>query len=103
MDSIHKIKLDISEPWETSAKAAWATLTNSTASNGGSACSWTHYDDPNNNACFYSYIGYWDKDGGTGNEGALTLTHGMKWSKTGDPEVQLPSPIVIDGSAYCLL
>ena len=100
LDSIHKIKLDISEPWETSAKAAWATLTNSTASNGGSACSWTHYDDPNNNACFYSYIGYWDKDGGTGNAGALTLTHGMKWSKNGDPEVQLSSPIVIDGSAY---
>ena len=100
LDSIHKIKLDISEPWETAAKDAWAILTGSTTANGGSACDWSNYDDPNNTACYYSYIGYWDKDGGTGNEGALTLTHGMKWSKTGDPEVQLASPIVIDGSAY---
>ena len=100
LDSIHKIKLDISEPWETLAKNAWATLTNSTAANGGVECDWTHYDDPANENCFYSYIGYWDKDGGTGNEGALTLTHGMKWSKNGDPEVQLSAPIVIDGSNY---
>ena len=100
LDSIHKIKLDINEPWETSAKAAWATLTNSTAANGGIACTWTHYDDPANDKCFYSYIGYWDKDGGTGNAGALILTHGMKWSKNGDPEVQLSSQIVIDGSQY---
>ncbi len=100
LDSIHKIRLNISEPWETSAKAAWETLTNSTTANGGTQCDYTHYDDENNSVCFYSYIGYWDKDGGTGNAGALTLTHGMKWAGNGDPEVQLSSPIIIDGSNY---
>ena len=98
LDSIHKIRLDFYQPWEEAAKTAWAGLTGSTTANGGSACTYANLDAVNNNACFWSYLGYWDKDAGTGNNGAIVLTHGMKWGKN-NPEVDI-NDITIDGSAY---
>ena len=103
LNSINKIKLSIyvaDSYW--AAEWGHADILNTTARNGGNACSWSHFDDVNNAVCYSEYEGYWDST-----SSSLILTHGMKWSRSWadpnnpqDPKVQLSSNITIPAAEF---
>ena len=92
LNSLNKIKLSLyvaDSYWE--AEWGHADILNTTARNGGTACTWTHFENVSNTVCYNEYEGYWDSS-----TESLILTHGMKWARAySDPNNPLDPKVDI--------